>query len=116
MKSIIRNVVTRLLIVSMILTFRAGTSAVLSFNAYAETAADTTKTIAAKKPKLNYSECVFHIGEKLKLKLENVGKEKVKWKSSNKKVVSVTKKGKVTAKKKGKATITAVCGKKKYKC
>ena len=116
MKSMIRNTVTRFLIVTMILTLGAGTSVVSSFNAYAETAADKAEAATAKKPQLNYSECVFHIGEKLKLKLEKTGKKKVKWKSSNKKIVSVTQKGKVTAKKKGKATITAACGKKKYKC
>ena len=42
------------------------------------------------------------------LKVKNLGKTKVKsWKSSNKAVATVTSSGKVTAKKKGKATITA---------
>lgn len=38
----------------------------------------------------------------------------IKWKSSNTKIVSVDDNGKVTAKKPGKATITAVCGKKVF--
>ena len=41
---------------------------------------------------------------------------KVVWKSSKKKVATVSKKGKVKAKKPGKTTITAKVGKKKYKC
>ena len=42
-------------------------------------------------------------------------KEKVKYSSSNKKVVSVSSKGVIKAKKKGKATITVKTGKKTYK-
>lgn len=41
---------------------------------------------------------------------------KFKWKSSNKKVATVSSKGIVTAKKKGKTTITAKKGKATYKC
>ncbi len=43
-------------------------------------------------------------------------KKKVKWYSSNKKIATVNSKGKVTAKKKGRATITAKVGKRKYRC
>ena len=42
--------------------------------------------------------------------------QKVKWSSSNKNIVTVNKKGKVKAKKTGKATITAKVGGKKLKC
>ena len=42
--------------------------------------------------------------------------KKVKYTSSNKKVATVTRKGKIVAKKKGKATITVMVGKKKAKC
>lgn len=41
---------------------------------------------------------------------------KIKWTSTNKKVATVTSKGKVTAKVKGKAVITATYGKKTYQC
>lgn len=41
---------------------------------------------------------------------------KVKYKTSNKKVVKVTSKGKITAVKKGKAKITVMVGKKKFVC
>lgn len=43
-------------------------------------------------------------------------KTKATWKSSNPKVATVSSKGKVTAKKKGAATITAKVGKTTYKC
>lgn len=45
-----------------------------------------------------------------------VSGSKYKWKSSNKKVATVSSKGIVTAKKKGKTTITAKKGKTTYKC
>ncbi len=50
-----------------------------------------------------------------KLKLKGT-KKKVTWKSSNKKVATVSKSGKVTARKIGKATIVAKVKGKKYKC
>ena len=42
--------------------------------------------------------------------------EKITYKSSNSKIVSVNSKGRITAKKKGKAVITVKSGKKKVKC
>ncbi len=57
------------------------------------------------------------VGQTKQLKLTNVPKGKtVKWSSNNKKVAQVTQKGKVKAKKAGKAKITAKLGKKKYIC
>ena len=53
-------------------------------------------------------------GSSKKIKVKGT-KKKVKWSSSNKKVATV-KKGIITAKKPGKATITAKVGKKKLKC
>lgn len=70
---------------------------------------------AQKKVKLNKSKATVYVGKTVTLKLKN-NKKKVKWSSSNKKVATVSKKGKVTGKKAGKATITAKVGKKKYKC
>ncbi len=43
-------------------------------------------------------------------------KKKVKWKSSNKAIITVNQSGKVTAVKGGIATVTAKVGKKKFKC
>lgn len=70
---------------------------------------------AAGKVKLNLTNKTMNVGEKITLKVKGT-KEKAKWKSSNKKVATVTSKGKVTAKKEGKATITAKVGKKTLKC
>lgn len=75
----------------------------------------TTNVDAKGKVQLNKKKITLTLGAKYKLKLKNY-KKKVRWKSSNKKVASVSKKGKVTAKKKGTAKITAIAGKKKYVC
>ncbi len=70
---------------------------------------------AAKKVKINKSKATIKVGQTVQLKVKNT-KKKVKWKTSNKKVATVSKKGKVKGKKVGKATITAKVGKKKYRC
>lgn len=67
------------------------------------------------KTKLNKNNVTIYVGEKITLKLKN-NKKKVKWISSNKKIATVGKKGKVTGKKAGKVRITAKVGKKKYTC
>ena len=71
---------------------------------------------AKGKIKLNKKKVTIKVGQKVKLKLKNTKKKKVTWKSSKKKVASVTKKGVVKGKKKGTAKITAKCGKKRYVC
>lgn len=65
--------------------------------------------------KLSHSSKVLVVGKSFKLKLKGA-KSKVTWKNSNKKVIKVSKSGKVTAKKKGKATVTAISGDTKKKC
>ncbi len=70
---------------------------------------------AKKKVKLSTTKISLYVGDSYKLKLKN-NKKKVKWSSSNKKVATVSKKGKVKAKKKGSCRITAKVGKKKYVC
>lgn len=75
----------------------------------------TTNVSAAKKVKLNKTKATIYVGKTITLKLKN-NKKKVKWTTSNKKIATVNKKGKVKGKKAGKVTITAKVGKKKYKC
>lgn len=76
-----------------------------------------TNVQAKGKMKLNKKKVTLYVGKKVKLKVKNkTVKKKVKWKSTNKKVATVTKKGRVKAKKPGKATIIAKVGKKKLKC
>ena len=70
---------------------------------------------AASKIKINKSKIILYAGKTATLKLKN-NKKKVRWTSSNRKIATVSKKGKVKAKKIGKAIITAKVGKKKYKC
>lgn len=71
--------------------------------------------VQAAKVRLNMTKKTLTVGKTVTLKVKGTRK-KVKWSSSNKKVASVSSKGKVKAKKAGKATITAKIGKKKYKC
>lgn len=73
---------------------------------------------AEKNIKLNHAKYSLQVGKSVKLKITSGKKEtqKVKWKSSNQKVASVTQKGVVKGKKVGKATITANVNKKKVTC
>ncbi|MEY8515707.1 family 43 glycosylhydrolase [Lachnospiraceae bacterium 29-84] len=77
-------------------------------------------TIAVKSVKLNIKKATLGVKEKLSLKAtvapSNATNKKVTWKSDKPNTVSVTSKGKVTAKKTGKAKITASAGGKKATC
>ena len=79
------------------------------------TTAQAATATSGTKVKLNKTKATIYNGATLQLKLKGTN-EKVKWSSSSKKIATVDKNGKVTAKKKGKATITAKIGKKKYTC
>lgn len=68
----------------------------------------------AAKVKLNKSKITLEVGESTTLKVTGT-KKKPTWESSNKKVATVNG-GKVTANKKGTATIAATVGNKKYTC
>ena len=70
---------------------------------------------SAASVKLNKTKIVLVVGQTYNLKVSGT-KKTPKWSSSNKKIVSVTKKGVVKGLRKGTATITAKIGKKKYKC
>ncbi len=77
--------------------------------------------IEAKSVKMSKTKASLKVGEtttlKATIKPKNVTDKTVTWKSSNKKVATVDKNGKVTAKKKGTCTITAVTSNgKKAKC
>jgi len=78
-----------------------------------------TTAEASSKIKINKTKTIMYVGDSLTLKLSGVStkqKDKIKWSTSNKKIATVSKKGKVRAKKKGKVVITATYKKKKYKC
>ena len=76
----------------------------------------SVKVKFSMKPAPNKKKVTLEKGETFTLKLASASSNKVKWKSSDKKIASVSKSGTVTAKEIGKATITAVYKKKKYKC
>ena len=72
-------------------------------------------TVEASSTKINITKKTLNIGESCKLKITGT-KKKIKWSTSNKQVATVNSDGKVKAKKKGTAIITAKVGKKSYKC
>ena len=77
------------------------------------------KKVAATRVKLNKTSLTLKKGKSFQLKAIVTPKkttDKVTYKTSNKKIVTVTSKGKLVAKKKGKATITVTVGKKKAVC
>lgn len=78
-------------------------------------ATGTLESHAAAKVKISKKKTTIIKGKTMQLKIKGT-KKKAKWSSSKKSVATVSKKGKVAAKKAGKATIIAKIGKKKYKC
>lgn len=66
-------------------------------------------------PELSDKNITLEEGQTKTLKVKGTRKS-IRWKSSNKTIASVDNKGTVKAKKAGKATITAVCGKYSLKC
>ncbi len=75
----------------------------------------TMPTQAAGKVKINKASTTLYVGKTTTLKISGTSKS-IKWSTSNKVIATVSSKGKVTAKKKGTAIITAKVGKKAYKC
>lgn len=75
----------------------------------------TVHQVQAAAVKLNRTSATLWIGETLQLQVKNTNK-KVKWSSNLDSVATVSSKGKVTAKKSGKAVITAKIGSKEYNC
>lgn len=76
--------------------------------------------VAVKSVKLNKKSLTLGVGEKFTLKAsvspQNATDKKVTWKLSNNKKVITIKNGKLVAKKKGSATVTAIVGGKKASC
>ncbi len=71
--------------------------------------------VEAASAKLSKSKVTIHVGNSVTLRLKNA--KVVSWRSSNKKVATVSARGVVTAKKKGTVYITCLdSNRKKYKC
>ena len=78
-----------------------------------------TRTDAAQaksKVKMSASKAKIYEGYTKKVTLKGAQAKKVKWKSSNRKIATVSKNGIIKAKKAGKCIITAKYQKKSYKC
>ncbi len=73
------------------------------------------RSLCAARVRLNKTKAALPVGEKIALKVKGTGKP-VKWSSSKKKIATVNSKGKVKAKKEGKAVITAKVSGRRYKC
>ena len=69
----------------------------------------------AAKTKLNRKSVKITVGQSLRLKVKNA-KKKVRWRSTNTRIVQVDRKGLVTGINKGSAKIIATVGKKKLTC
>lgn len=69
----------------------------------------------AASPKLNSKSIALYKGQYYVLKLRNA-KGKISWSSKDKSIATVSKSGKVTAKKNGTTIITAKSNRKSYKC
>lgn len=74
-----------------------------------------TGSAAVRKIGLNKKSLTLSVGQKKTLKVKNT-KKKITWKSKNKRIAVVSRKGVVRAKKAGKTTIIAKVGKKQLKC
>ena len=73
--------------------------------------------VAKVSPKLSAEQVFLEKGNTKKVTMKGLSKkQKVKWTTGNSKIFSVSKKGKIKAKKAGEAKLTAKLGKKKYKC
>lgn len=74
-----------------------------------------TCKVTVQTPKISSSKITLSVGETSKLKVNGTD-QKITWKSSNKKIATVDKNGKVTGKKAGSVKITATVLNKKYSC
>ena len=77
---------------------------------------DNSKYVSSNKILLSEKSITLSKGDTYKLTLHNAIDKNVKWKSSDKKIVSVSKTGVIKAKKSGKAKVTAKYDGKKYTC
>ena len=81
-------------------------SSTISFN---------TESVNAATPKLNKTKITLAVGKSTNLKVSGIN-NKVKWSTSDRTIVTVSEKGKVTGKNVGTAIITAKVGKKNLQC
>lgn len=74
-------------------------------------------SVTTPAAKINKKKASVRVGNSIQLTISGLKAGKaIKWTSSDKSIASVTKKGKVTGRKRGTATITGRAGRKKYTC
>ena len=95
------------IIMALVMAFSAP-----AFNAIPEV---TSVQAAAKKPVLSKTRITLTAGRTTQLKVRNAGR-KVTWTTSNRKIATVSKAGRIYGKKAGTATSTAKVGSRKLKC
>ena len=106
-KSTMKNYLKKLNVLLLVMIMLSGLVAVPNY----------AQAKSNKKVQLNKTSVNLTVGKSTTLKLKNASKgKKITWSSNKKKVAAVTKEGKVTAKKAGKAKIIAKVEKKKYIC
>lgn len=111
MKKVMKHLVVWVLAMAMVFS-----SAAIVPNA-TTASAKKTKTVKATKLKMKKKVVKMKVGQKKKLRITvKPKKATITWKSSKKKVATVSKKGVVVAKKAGTTKITATSGKKKAVC
>lgn len=109
---------------TVLATMSFAVPAMASTNTYSAPAtkvmATANKKVALKSVKMNKKTMSLKVGKSASLKVSfkpaNASVKKVTWKTSNKNIATVSKNGKVTAKKAGTVTITATVNGKKATC
>lgn len=95
----------------LILAFSLAGAAAPQARIYADTKTEAKEEKEAPAPKLNTKKVTLTEGKSKKLRVKNLpDNTTVKWASSDKRTATVTKNGKVKAKKPGKCTVTASFG------
>lgn len=103
--------IRQIIIASILLLFITNISPSISFSV----ATPLFTVEAATTVKLNKTKATLIKGQGLQLTISGT-KDKIQWSSSNRKIASVSSKGKVTAREKGTTIITAKVGNHKYNC
>ncbi|MDE6852973.1 MAG: Ig-like domain-containing protein [Lachnospiraceae bacterium] len=114
-----KNRIFKLLLVSILLLIVISDVKVADAKTKIYIANDEYDSLKKCNLKIGESKRLFLVKEKVTSKDENtstIKNKQIKWSSSKKSVVTVNKSGKIIAKKKGTAKITAKYKKKKYKC
>lgn len=75
----------------------------------------TSAQAASRKPSLNRARLTLIVGKTASLKVKNI-RGKARWATSNRKVVTVNRFGRIYGRRPGKATIVAKVGNRKLKC